>query len=149
MKAKMEAIGRTIARECVAVRVRLVGRVITGIYDEALRPLGLTINQLNLLVAVSQLRKANPKVLGKLMQMDASTLSRNLERMREQGWLETSKGKDARTLELRLTAAGSHLVEKAEPRWRKAQTRAKALLGEENLAQLVRIADNVWSKISP
>ena len=33
----------TIARECIAVRVRMLNRIITGIYDDALRPLGLRL----------------------------------------------------------------------------------------------------------
>ena len=37
-----------IAGECLAVRVRLLNRTITGIYDEALRPLGMTVGQLNM-----------------------------------------------------------------------------------------------------
>ena len=32
-----------IAGQCIAVRVRLINRVVTGIYDEALRPLGIKV----------------------------------------------------------------------------------------------------------
>ena len=41
-----------IAGQCLAVRVRLLNRTITAIYDDALRPLGLTVGQLNILVVV-------------------------------------------------------------------------------------------------
>ncbi len=44
-----------IAANCLAVRVRLLSRTITGIYDEALRPLGVTVGQLNILVTVAML----------------------------------------------------------------------------------------------
>ena len=49
-----EFIGR-VARECIAVRVRLINRVITALYDEALRPHGLRVSQANILVAVAHL----------------------------------------------------------------------------------------------
>src|SRR3954451_12375489 len=38
-----------IAGECIAVRVRLINRVVTAIYDEALRPFGLRVSQANIL----------------------------------------------------------------------------------------------------
>ena len=47
--SKCETADR-MARECIAVRVRLINRVITALYDEALRPFGLRISQANILV---------------------------------------------------------------------------------------------------
>ena len=44
-----------IAGECLAVRVRLLNRTITGIYDGALRPLSMTVGQLNILFTVAKL----------------------------------------------------------------------------------------------
>ena len=43
-------VANVIASECLAVRVRLLNRAVTGIYDDALRPLGMTVSQLNVLV---------------------------------------------------------------------------------------------------
>ena len=43
-----------IGSECLAVRIRLLNRTITGIYDDALRPLGVTAGQLNALVVVTK-----------------------------------------------------------------------------------------------
>ena len=43
----------TISANCLAGRVRLLHRTITGIYQEALRPLGLTDAQLTILVMVA------------------------------------------------------------------------------------------------
>jgi hypothetical protein len=48
---------KRIARECIAVRVRLLNRVITSLYDDALRPLGITVSQLNLLVAICRMEQ--------------------------------------------------------------------------------------------
>ena len=49
-----------IAGECLAVRVRALNRAVTALYDEALRPLGLRVGQLNLLVAVARIGTAGP-----------------------------------------------------------------------------------------
>src|SRR5438309_324045 len=86
----------TIARECIAVRARLLNRVITKIYDDALRPLGLKVSQANILVAAWKLGVVNPLTLCERLHLDASTLSRNVERMRAKGWLEVVPADDAR-----------------------------------------------------
>ena len=49
-----------IARSCIAVRLRLLNRVVTNLYDDALRPLGLKVSQLNLLVVTAKLGLARP-----------------------------------------------------------------------------------------
>ncbi|MBV8127915.1 MAG: hypothetical protein JO114_09705 [Planctomycetaceae bacterium] len=43
-----------IAGECLGVRVRTLNRALTALYDETLRPHGLRVGQLNLLVAVGR-----------------------------------------------------------------------------------------------
>ena len=45
----------TIAGACIAVRLRLLNRVVTNLYDDALRPLGLKMSQLNILVATARI----------------------------------------------------------------------------------------------
>jgi DNA-binding MarR family transcriptional regulator len=126
----------TIARSCIAVRLRLVNRVVTSLYDDALRRLGLKVSQLNILVLTARLGLARPAQACALLQMDTSTLSRNVERMRARGWLEVVPDEDARTQPFRLTRQGSRLIEKAVPAWEKAQRQAKELLGEEGVALL-------------
>ena len=54
----MQAIIDKIAGECVAVRVRMLNRAITNIYDDALRPLGLRASQLNILIVTAKLGPA-------------------------------------------------------------------------------------------
>src|SRR5262245_53676910 len=49
-----------IAGDCIAVRVRLINRVVTSVYDEALRPLGIRVSQGNVLVAVARKGEARP-----------------------------------------------------------------------------------------
>ena len=130
----------TIARTCIAVRLRLLNRVVTNLYDDALRPLGLKVSQLNILIVAAKLGLARPAQVCDILHLDPSTLSRNVERMRAHGWLEVVPGEDARTQPFRLTPQGSRLIEKAVPAWEEAQRRATELLGEEGIALLDRAA---------
>src|SRR3954452_13487477 len=93
-----------IASECLAVRVRALNRAVTALYDDALRPHGLRVGQLNLLVAVARLGTARPGDLCRLLRMDKSTLSRDVEVMRRNGWLAVEDG-SGRSRPLRITPA--------------------------------------------
>src|SRR5579884_3343359 len=58
----------TISRTCIAVRLRLLNRVVTNLYDEALRPLGLKVSQLNILIVTARLGLARPAQVCDILQ---------------------------------------------------------------------------------
>ena len=130
----------TISKTCIAVRLRLLNRVVTNLYDDALRSLGLKVSQLNILVVTARLGLARPAQVCDILQLDTSTLSRNVERMRAHGWLEVVPGEDARTQSFRLTTSGKRLIEKAVPAWEEAQRQASELLGDQGIALLDKAA---------
>ncbi len=142
-KPKQSKAVEAIARDCIAVRLRLLNRVVTNLYDEALRPLGLKVSQLNILVVTGKLGLARPAEVCALLQLDTSTLSRNVERMRAKGWLEAVPGEDARTQPFRLTQKGTMLLEQAVPAWQQAQDKAGELLGENGVALLNQAAQRL------
>jgi DNA-binding MarR family transcriptional regulator len=133
-----------VARECLAVRVRLLNRAVTRIYDDALRPLGARVGQMNILVAAAAKGDAKPADLCRTLQMDKSTLSRDIDRLLAAGWLESVPGEDARTHTLRVTPKGLKLIRSAAPAWRKAQARTKELLGEAGVNAVSSAARKLW-----
>ena len=140
---KFRRAADAIARNCVGVRLRMLNRVVTNLYDDALRPLGLKVSQLNILVVTAKLGVAQPAQVCDLLQLDTSTLSRNVERMRAKGWLEVVPGEDARTQPFRLTAQGKRLLERAVPAWERAQKQAEELLGDDGIALLNKAASRL------
>src|ERR1700736_4054604 len=128
----------TISKTCIAVRLRLLNRVVTNLYDDALRPIGLKVSQLNILVVTAKLGLARPAQVCDILQLDTSTLSRNVERIRAHGWLEVVPEEDARMQPFRLTQQGRRLIEKAVPAWQEAQRQAAELLGGGGIALLGR-----------
>jgi DNA-binding MarR family transcriptional regulator len=133
----------TISKTCIAVRLRLLNRVITNFYDDALRPLGLKVSQLNILIVTARLGLARPAQVCEILQLDVSTLSRNIKPLQAHGWLEVVSEEDARAQPFRLTAQGKRLIEKAIPAWEKAQQQASELLGCEGIALLDKAAKKV------
>jgi DNA-binding MarR family transcriptional regulator len=138
----------TISRTCIAVRLRLLNRVITNFYDDALRPLGLKVSQLNVLIVTARLGLARPAQVCEILQLDTSTLSRNVKPLQAHGWLEVVPDEDARTQPFRLTAQGKRLIEKAIPAWEEAQRQASDLLGGEAVALLDKAAERLRATTS-
>lgn len=125
-----------IAVECIAVRLRMLNRVVTNIYDDALRPLDLKVSQMNILVAAAKMGTARPIDVCEHLHLDVSTLSRNVERMKSRGWLEVVPDEDGRSQPFRLTPQGRRLLEKAIPSWEEAQEKVTTLLGDRTVDQL-------------
>jgi DNA-binding MarR family transcriptional regulator len=136
---KNEATER-MARECIAVRVRLINRVITAMYDEALRPFALRISQANILTALAYLGATRPAVISRVLRIEKSTLSRDLELMKKKGWLGSDPPDGGRSQTIRLTPLGTKLLAKIEPSWERVQAKAKALIGDDGEQALRQIA---------
>jgi DNA-binding MarR family transcriptional regulator len=142
--AHNQAVIDKVASECVAVKLRMLNRVITNVYDEALRPLDLKVSQLNILVATAKMGTARPTEVCRHLHLDISTLSRNVERMKVRGWLEVVPDEDGRSQPFRLTSQGRKLLEKAVPAWNEAQQQVKKVLGNgfsEQLNQAIKRVD--------
>ena len=141
----LQAQTTLIVKECIAVKLRLLTRAVTKIYNKALRPHGLTVSQMNILVAASYIGQAKQQDICHALHLEKSTLSRDLARMRERGWVAESPGDDGRSSLLRVTAHGEKLLQRAFPAWRQAQQQAAELLGERDIAALGRAAKTLRS----
>ncbi|MCH9725850.1 MAG: MarR family winged helix-turn-helix transcriptional regulator [Planctomycetes bacterium] len=110
--------------------------MVSKIYDDAFRPLGAKISQMNILVAVGKMGIARPADVCQVLHLDVSTLSRNVERMKARGWLEVIPDEDGRAQPIRLTSTGKKLIEQAAPAWEMAQKQSQELLGAAISGQL-------------
>jgi len=91
----------------------------------------------------AKLGLARPAQVCEILQLDVSTLSRNVKPLQTHGWLEVVPDEDARAQPFRLTPQGKRLIEKAVPAWEEAQRQAAELLGEEGIALLNKAARKV------
>lgn len=126
----------TIANTCIAGRIRILNRVVTNLYDEALRPFGVKLSQGNVLAVTAKLKVARPAEVCAMLELDASTLSRTVERMVACGWLEILPDDDGRSHPFRLTKEGERLMQRVIPAWEAAQAQATKLLGDDGLKLL-------------
>ena len=84
----------------------------------------------------AKLGVARPAQVCEYLEMDTSTLSRTVDRMVANGWLEIVPDEDGRSQPFRLTAEGRRLLERALPAWEQAQAEARKLLGDDGLRLL-------------
>lgn len=135
-------------RGCTCYRLRQLTRRVTAHYDAYLSQAGLRTTQYSLL---SMLVKPEPLTLTELaarLEMDRTTLTRNLRPLEDAGWVQVTEGKDARSRSVRLTESGRHTWEQAKPYWRAAQDSLNATLGLEQVGQLHELLDTSLEKIS-
>lgn len=138
---EQHGLAEQMAGSCLVVRTRLVSRVVSGLYDDALRPLGLKASQLNLLVVIARGGPIRRSEIGRMLHLDSSTLTRNLRVMLAHDWIkEVPDGQDGRGLPLRATPAGLTLLADAGPAWQAAQQDAARLLGEDGAALVMRLS---------
>jgi DNA-binding MarR family transcriptional regulator len=134
MSKSVQAIADEVARECFMTRWRTMNRVLAAVYDEELRPFALKSSQHSLLVAVTKAGPVRRIELGRLLSLDPSTLTRNLAVMLKHGWIEeVLDDGDQRGAPIETTAIGRKLLESSAPAWRRAQARAKKMLGSNGV----------------
>lgn len=131
-----ERIGLMIASECLSVRVRRLSRVITRIYDGALAPLGVNTAQMNLLAAIALTGGVRAADLTRVLEVEKSTLSRDLKRMEQLGWVRSGAASGKRGRTVVLTPAGSRLLVALEKTWNEAQAAVEREVGRDSFARL-------------
>lgn len=127
---------------CTCAKLRRLTRRITAVYNRALAPSGMRVTQYSLLVS---LRREGPVPMSQLaesMDMDRTTLTRNLKPLLDNGWLRMqSDPDDARVRRVALTAKGEAHLERARTHWRSAQDEVARVIAAEDLAALHELID--------
>jgi DNA-binding MarR family transcriptional regulator len=139
-----------ISRECLGMPLRMLHRVVSAMYDDALREHGVGVAQMNLLVAVECLGdRATPSLLSRVLVLEKSSVSREVDRLVERKWMARSTGDDGRSQRLALTTQGRRLLDTALPSWEAAQARVRALLGDQGADLLLSMVDRLRAAEPP
>jgi DNA-binding MarR family transcriptional regulator len=104
-------------------------------YDEALQSSGLRAMQFFILMTIRGHGEASVTELTGYLKMDQTTVTRSLQILERQGWIEPVTKKDRRRRTVRVTAEGLAVLEVAEPLWAAVQETALGALGREDWAR--------------
>lgn len=125
------------ALRCIGFNIRRTDRVLTQFYDEMLAPSGLSAPQFGLLATIAQAAPVTINQLAEVMNIDRTTLTRNLDLLVKQRLVQTKEGKDRRMRLVLLTAEGEQALDRAWPLWAQAQARIEQALGRERFDALL------------
>lgn len=122
---------------CTCLNLRKASRVITQIYDEALKPSGLRSTQLPALVMLVSNGPMTVRRLADCLVMDRTSLTRLLRPLSARGLIETAPGEDRRTRELSISPSGREIVAEAFPMWARVQDEVLERLGRSRWRELI------------
>jgi DNA-binding MarR family transcriptional regulator len=129
-------IAENTSAACISTRVRQLSRIITRVYDDAMRPLGITASQFTLLTQLAQQDGITAVEIGHALDIEKSTLSRNLKRLLKDGHITMDPPAGRRGRGLHLTAKGAQVIQHGYPVWRDAQMRTIGVMGPESRSTL-------------
>ena len=121
---------------CYCALLRKATRRVTSLYDDALQPIGINLAQFSLLRHIERDEPISMTELGRKIELERSTVSRNVKVLEGMGLVETGSGKDQREAVVELTENGRRVLEDGAPLWQGAQDRIEARLGTDAAAQL-------------
>jgi DNA-binding MarR family transcriptional regulator len=135
---RARAVAQEIRESCLGVRAARLNRLIARRYDQAMRPLGLTMSQVEVLTALTiHGGSVKPAQLADLLHSERSTISRNLSLMEAKGLVATTDvSPSGRSMAVSITESGSQALTRAGKAWRAQQAALVELLGADAAAEL-------------
>lgn len=125
---------------CHCASLRQAARAITQLYDQALRPVGITSTQFNLLEAISLAPEMRTSDLAAALAMDPTTVTRSLKLLENAGWIYFAEGQDLREKRWVLTRKGRAKLEAARPHWQGAQDKVTRAIGHSEGKRLQELS---------
>ncbi len=127
---------------CSSQKLRQLSRRVSQHFDRRIvAGTGLKTTQYSLLLRVVRLEPIRPGDLAAQMDMDASTLTRNLQPLVAQGWVVVAPGADGRSRIVVATEAGRAKRADAHREWKRAQLSFNERIGAERVVRLHALID--------
>lgn len=123
--------------DCTCFNLRKTSRVITQMFEDAMRPIELRGTQFPLLAHAFGNSPITITRLAEMMVTDRTTLARNLAPLEKRGLIKIQAGEDRRQRIVELTEQGREKLYEAYPIWKDTQEKIKKKLGTEKWSSLM------------
>jgi DNA-binding MarR family transcriptional regulator len=134
-------------RGCSSQKVRRLSRRISQHFDRIVASTGLKTTQYSLLSHIVQLGPLRPGELARAMDLDASTLTRNLQPLVAAGWVSVGPGDDERSRIVGVTDSGRLKRTEVQRAWKRAQLAFNERLGVDLVARLHATVDECLAEL--
>lgn len=122
--------------QCTCQKLRSAARATTRMYDDYLRPTGLTIGQYSALAALYYVPSMSMNKLAKRLEMDRTTLTRSLAILERESLISIEPDpEDTRVRAISITSTGLQKLIEAFPLWETAQEAMASMLGARPLKE--------------
>jgi DNA-binding MarR family transcriptional regulator len=121
---------------CYCNILRTSTRKVTATYDKALAPIGVNVAQFALLRKIERAGMVSLTGLGRLSDLDRSTIGRNVKVLERMKLIRTVAGQDQREAMVTLTRQGARILSQGALLWEMAQQRVETTLGPEGASHL-------------
>ena len=112
---------------CLCLHAQRAARTLSRLFDDALRPVGLTSGQFSLLNALNRPDPPSIAPVARLLAMDRTTLTAALKPLERDGLVLIEKDPtDRRNRRLHLTDRGLQVLASAVPIWRQLHAAIEA-----------------------
>jgi DNA-binding MarR family transcriptional regulator len=131
-----ERIAR-LGANCICNNLRRAARLVTNYYDKLLEPSGLRVSQATVLVVLYLADEQTINEMAATLELDRTTLTRNLKPLAQQGLLTIAPGSDQRTRVVTLTPTGKAALLRVLPLWEQTQSYMVEGIGKANASLLL------------
>ncbi len=128
---------------CYCHVLRKATRRMTALYDAALADCGITLSQYSQIRTIGRSDGISLTELGRTLDLDRSTVGRNIRLLEKLGLVCPSDSADRRQAAVRLSAHGREVLARATLTWQALQSRLDDRLGADRLKALMAELDRL------
>lgn len=132
-----------MSHECYCAALRAAARRTTALYDAALEPTGVNVAQFSLLRNIARIGPVSLTELGRKVDLDRSTIGRNVRVLQRLGLVAVTHGADQREAVVALTERGTEVLREGAPLWDQVQHGIATRLGPEGMRQLRQLLESI------
>ncbi|MGO7338364.1 MarR family winged helix-turn-helix transcriptional regulator [Rhizobium leguminosarum] len=122
---------------CLCLHVQRAARALARLFDDALRPAGLTNGQFSLMMSLNRPEPPPMGPVAALLAMDQTTLTAALKPLQRKGWVKVMENpRDRRGRLLSLTTEGKAVLARALPIWESTHAMIDGKLPDGSTARL-------------
>ncbi|WP_249872670.1 MarR family winged helix-turn-helix transcriptional regulator [Oceanobacillus saliphilus] len=128
-----------IIQFCSCANIRKAARTVTQAFEKQMQSTGLKVTQYYMLVNIARHKEITVSELGEIMLLEQSTATRNINILKNNGYVSITKAKDdLRTKYISITDLGLEKLEEATPIWLNIQTKIEDNLGKDKFNDLIK-----------
>jgi DNA-binding MarR family transcriptional regulator len=124
-----------MARQCLSASLRRTERLVTRHYDAYLEQAGVTAVQLPMLAMIAAAPEPTFRLLTDQLELDRSTLSRNLGLLARLGLVEIGPSSGPKPGLISLTRKGRDTLRRAHVQWLRAHHELMELLDADEVTE--------------